>query len=184
MRHLGFSSPPGRWSKWRRSFLICVNKPMELVLVWINASKGAQALAALRHRISTCFMPVFNSDIVRSLNKLADLLELEGANPFRIRAYRKAAWVVGELPRSVTAMTAAGEDLAELPGIGKALAEKIETLAATGHIAALDEIERRTPSGPFRLAHREQPKLKEAVAGTPSLENSGFRGALSISWSE
>ena len=64
-------------------------------------------------------MPVLNSDVARSLDKLADLLELEGGNPFRIRAYRNAARLVGELPRSVTAMTAAGEDLAELPGIRK-----------------------------------------------------------------
>jgi DNA polymerase (family X) len=84
-------------------------------------------------------------------HKLADLLELEGANPFRIRAYRNAARVVGELPRSVAAMTAAGEDVAELPGIGKDLAEKIETLAATGHVAVLDEIERRTPAGLLAL---------------------------------
>ena len=96
-------------------------------------------------------MPVLNSDIARSLDKLADLLELERANPFRIRAYRNAARVVGELPRSVTAMTAAGEDLAELPGIGKDLAEKIESLAATGQIAVLDEIERRTPAGLLAL---------------------------------
>lgn len=96
-------------------------------------------------------MPVLNSDIVLSLDKLADLLELEGANPSRIRAYRNAARVVGELPRSVTAMTAAGENLAELPGIGKDLAEKIKTLATTGHVAVLDEIERRTPVGLLAL---------------------------------
>ena len=48
-------------------------------------------------------------------------------------------------------MTAAGEDLAELPGIGKDLAEKIETLAATGHVTVLDEIERRTPAGLLAL---------------------------------
>jgi DNA polymerase (family X) len=96
-------------------------------------------------------MPVLNSDIAHSLEKLADLLELEGANPFRIRAYRTAARVVGELPRSVAAMTEAGEDLAELPGIGEDLAEKIKTLAATGHVAVLDEIERRTPPGVLAL---------------------------------
>jgi DNA polymerase (family X) len=44
-------------------------------------------------------------------------------------------------------MTAAGEDLAELPGIGKDLAAKMETLATTGHVAVLEEIERRTPAG-------------------------------------
>jgi DNA polymerase (family X) len=96
-------------------------------------------------------MPVLNSDIANSLDKLADLLELDGANPFRIRAYRNAARVVGELPRSVVAMTEAGEDLAELPGIGEDLSEKIKTLAATGHIAVLDEIEQRTPPGLLAL---------------------------------
>jgi len=96
-------------------------------------------------------MPVLNSDIARSLDKLADLLELEGANAFRIRAYRNAARVVSELPRSVTEMAADGEDLAELPGIGKDLAGKVETLAAAGHVAVLDEIERRTPAGLLAL---------------------------------
>ncbi len=96
-------------------------------------------------------MPVLNSDIARSLEKLADLIELEGGNPFRIRAYRNAARIVGELPRNVLAMTAAGEDLAELPGIGKDLADKIETLAETGHIAVLDEMEHKTPPGLLAL---------------------------------
>jgi DNA polymerase (family 10) len=96
-------------------------------------------------------MPILNSDIARSLDKLADLLELEGANPFRIRAYRNAARIVGELPRNVRAMAEAGEDLAELPGIGKDLAEKILTLAATGHIGVLDEMEKRTPPGLLAL---------------------------------
>lgn len=96
-------------------------------------------------------MPVLNSDIARSLDKLADLIELEGGNPFRIRAYRTAARVVGELPRNVIAMTAAGEDLAELPGIDEDLAGKIETLAETGHIAVLAEMERKTPPGLLAL---------------------------------
>ncbi len=96
-------------------------------------------------------MPVLNSDIARSLEKLADLIELEGGNPFRIRAYRNAARIVGELPRNVLAMTEAGENLAELPGIGKDLADKIETLAETGHIAVLDEMERKTPPGLLAL---------------------------------
>ncbi len=96
-------------------------------------------------------MPVLNSDIARSLDKLADLIELEGGNPFRIRAYRNAARIVGELPKSVLAITASGEDLAELPGIGKDLAEKIETLAETGHIAVLDELEKKIPPGLLAL---------------------------------
>jgi DNA polymerase (family X) len=112
-------------------------------MICINAAEHARD----HHRN----MPVLNSDIARSLEKLADLIELESGNPFRIRAYRNAARIVGELPRNVLAMTAAGEDLAELPGLGKDLAAKIETLAATGHIAVLDEMERKTPPGLLAL---------------------------------
>ena len=73
-------------------------------------------------------MPVVNADIASQLDKLADLLEIEGANPFRIRAYRRAARLVGELPRSVADMVAAGEGLDALPGIGEDLAGKIAGL--------------------------------------------------------
>jgi DNA polymerase (family X) len=79
-------------------------------------------------------MPVLNSDIARNLEKLADLLELDGGNPFRIRAYRNGARIVAELPRSIAAMAAAGEHLPQLPGIGRDLAGKREALASTGHI--------------------------------------------------
>jgi hypothetical protein len=48
-------------------------------------------------------------------------------------------------------MTVAGEDLAELPRIGRDLAEKIEALASTGHIVVLDEIKQRTPAGLLAL---------------------------------
>lgn len=119
-------------------------------LIWIKAmglpESDTWVLRPKGNRV-----PVLNSDIARSLEKLADLIELEGGNPFRIRAYRNAARVVGELPRNVLAMTEAGEDLAELPGIGEDLAEKIETLAETGHIAVLDEMERKTPPGLLAL---------------------------------
>ena len=112
-------------------------------MICIKALRGS-----CEHRAG---VPVLNSDIARSLDKLADLIELEGGNPFRIRAYRNAARIVGELPRNVLAMTAAGEDLAELPGIGRDLADKIETLAETGHIAVLDAMEKQTPPGLLAL---------------------------------
>jgi len=90
----------------------------------------------------------FSTPILRATSKS---FELDGGNPFRIRAYRNAARIVAELPRSIAAMTAAGEHLPQLPGIGRDLAGKIETLASTGHIAILDEIERRTPAGLLAL---------------------------------
>jgi DNA polymerase (family 10) len=92
-------------------------------------------------------MPVANADIAGELDRLADLLEIEGANPFRVRAYRRAARVVEALPRSVADMLAAGEDLDALPGIGKDLAGKIADIAAGRRLPLLDELERALPPG-------------------------------------
>jgi DNA polymerase (family 10) len=96
-------------------------------------------------------LPVRNAEIAEILNRTAELLEIEGANPFRVRAYRNAARTVDGLPRSVVAMLADGQDLSELPGIGKDLAHKIEQAAQTGHLPLLDEIEQRLPPGLARL---------------------------------
>jgi DNA polymerase (family 10) len=96
-------------------------------------------------------MPVLNSDIAEILNRTAELLELEGANPFRVRAYRNAARTVSALPRNITAMLADGKDLSQLPGIGQDLARKIAEIAGTGHLTLLDEIEHRTPPGLAKL---------------------------------
>ncbi|WP_106475624.1 DNA polymerase/3'-5' exonuclease PolX [Phytohalomonas tamaricis] len=97
-----------------------------------------------------------NADIARLLNRLADLLEIEGANAFRVRAYRSAAQSVEGLARSITDMLAKEEDLAALPGIGKDLAEKIATLANTGTLPALSEAEQRTPRGLLELLRISQ----------------------------
>jgi DNA polymerase/3'-5' exonuclease PolX len=51
-------------------------------------------------------MAVHNADIADTFNRLADLLEIEGANPFRIRAYRNAAQTIEDLPRSAAEMVA------------------------------------------------------------------------------
>lgn len=70
-------------------------------------------------------MPTHNADI-------ADLLEIEAANPFRVRAYRDAARQMESLSREAVAMLARGEDLTRLPGIGKDLAAKIREIVETG----------------------------------------------------
>ena len=53
-------------------------------------------------------MPVLNAEIADILNRTAELLEIEGANPFRVRAYRNAARTVGGLPRGVAATLTEG----------------------------------------------------------------------------
>jgi DNA polymerase (family 10) len=92
-------------------------------------------------------MPMVNAEIASQLNRIADLLDIEGGNPFRVRAYRRAARLVGELPRNVADMLAAGEDLDALPGIGKDLADKIATIARGGHLPLLDDLAREMPLG-------------------------------------
>jgi len=88
---------------------------------------------------------VSNAEIADKFERLADLLELQDDNPFRVRAYRNAARVIEGLPRPLAEMLAAGEDLDELPGIGAAIAEKIATIVKTGKLPALAEAAKTTP---------------------------------------
>jgi DNA polymerase (family 10) len=90
-------------------------------------------------------MPMTNTEIADAFNEIADLLEIEGANQFRVRAYRDAARTISGLPRNVREMVANDEDLTELSGIGEDLAGKIKTLVETGHLTQLEELRERTP---------------------------------------
>jgi DNA polymerase (family 10) len=76
---------------------------------------------------------------------VADLLEIQGANPFRVRAYRGAAQTVRALPRSLHELVRDGEDLSKLGGIGRDLAGKIAEIVETGSLPLLDELGRKTP---------------------------------------
>ncbi len=96
-------------------------------------------------------MPVVNAEVAAQLDRLADLLDIQGANPFRVRAYRRAARLVQDLPRNVTEMVAAGEDLDALPGIGADLAGKITTLARGEALPMLRGLERELPAGVVAL---------------------------------
>ncbi|MEJ2645320.1 MAG: DNA polymerase/3'-5' exonuclease PolX [Gammaproteobacteria bacterium] len=91
-------------------------------------------------------MPVHNGDVAAIFDEMADLLEIENENPFRVRAYRTAAQSIRNLGREVSALLEQGEDLTRLPGIGKDLAAKIAEIVRTGHAAALDRLHRETPA--------------------------------------
>lgn len=78
---------------------------------------------------------------------MADLLEIGGENPFRVRAYRNAARTVRDLGRDVSVMVSKGENLAGLPGIGEDLAGKIAEIVRTGGLAALRKVRRKVPPG-------------------------------------
>lgn len=96
-------------------------------------------------------MPVYNSDVAAVFNEVADLLEIEGANPYRVRAYRDAARTISTMSQNVTEMVENDEDLTELPGIGEDLAGKIKEIVRTGDLEQLEKIEQRTPPALARL---------------------------------
>jgi DNA polymerase (family 10) len=86
-----------------------------------------------------------NAAIARVFDEMADLLEIEDANPFRVRAYRNAARLIEGLGVSLAEMLARGEDPDDLPGIGKDLAAKIAEIVRTGTCQAHEELRRRLP---------------------------------------
>jgi len=90
-------------------------------------------------------MPVQNAEIATMFDQAADLLEIKGDNPFRVRAYRRAARTIEGLPQSVGSMLAKEADLSELPGIGKDLAGKIAGIVESGHFDLLDQLKKKLP---------------------------------------
>lgn len=103
----------------------------------------------------TVSVSVRNREIADLFEELADLLEIEGANPFRVRAYRNAAGTIRGHPQEMTELIAAGARLALLPGIGKDLEGKIRTIASTGKLPLLEEVAARTPRALSRLMRIE-----------------------------
>ncbi|MCA9011516.1 MAG: DNA polymerase/3'-5' exonuclease PolX [Planctomycetaceae bacterium] len=88
-----------------------------------------------------------NDTIASHFELLADLLEIQGANPFRIRAYRNGARTISSTSESLDDMVRSGDDLTELTGIGKDLARQITEIVTTGKHAALEELRQEIPSG-------------------------------------
>jgi DNA polymerase (family 10) len=87
-----------------------------------------------------------NAEIAAVFEQVADLLEFEGGNPFRVRAYRNGARAIRDVAEPVENFLDAGDrPLTELPGIGKDLAEKVATLVRTGSLPLLEELLSRTP---------------------------------------
>ncbi|MEM9186849.1 MAG: DNA polymerase/3'-5' exonuclease PolX [Planctomycetota bacterium] len=86
-----------------------------------------------------------NRDIAAVFEQVADLLEFQAANPFRVRAYRNGARKVGDHPEPLASLVDSGEQLTKLDGIGKDLAEKITTLASTGSLPMLEELKADLP---------------------------------------
>jgi DNA polymerase (family 10) len=93
-----------------------------------------------------------NDAIAAVFDHVADLIEYQGGNVFRVRAYRKAARSIGSLVESLASVRAdASRSLTDLDGIGADLAGKIEILLDTGRLPLLEELEREVPAVAFEL---------------------------------
>ncbi len=86
-----------------------------------------------------------NAEVARTLERIATLLEIDGANPFRVRAYREGARVIETLGESAAALGAEPGGLEALKGIGKDLAARIRDLTTTGRTDMLEELRARIP---------------------------------------
>jgi DNA polymerase (family 10) len=86
-----------------------------------------------------------NQEIARIFNEIADILEIKGENPFRIRAYRRAAQNIDGLPRDIASLSE--EELLGIPGIGQDLAGKVREYINTGTIGTYEELKREIPEG-------------------------------------
>ncbi len=87
-----------------------------------------------------------NADIADTFDQIADLLEFQGENPFRLRAYRNGAMAIRDLTESLSEISKDPDrPLTDIPGIGKDLAAKIVTLCTTGELPLLAELSAKTP---------------------------------------
>ncbi|MBX9743273.1 MAG: DNA polymerase/3'-5' exonuclease PolX [Chthoniobacterales bacterium] len=90
------------------------------------------------------------SQVVAVFEKIAQLLELEGENPFKIRAYLRAAQALEALSEPLEELVKE-ERLGEVDGIGKAIKEKITELMTTGHLPYYEELRNHFPATLFEL---------------------------------
>jgi DNA polymerase (family 10) len=94
-----------------------------------------------------------NREIAAAFDEIADLLEFQGANPFRVRAYRNGARKIADLAEPLAAMAEdESRSLTDIEGIGKDLAEKILTLLATGTLPMLAELQQDIPASVLAIS--------------------------------
>ena len=93
-----------------------------------------------------------NAQIADVFEQMADLLEFQGANAFRVRAYRNGARTIRDLTESVASIVAEdGSQLQKIDGIGKGVAEKCVTLIESGEIPQLNELKEQVPESVLAL---------------------------------
>ena len=96
-----------------------------------------------------------NKTIADIFTDIADILDIQGENPFRVRSYRNAARTIEDMSQNLEAGVKAGENLEEIPGIGKSMSEKIREILSTGKCHTLEELRSQVPPGLTELLKLE-----------------------------
>jgi DNA polymerase (family X) len=131
-------------------------------------------------------MSVQNSEVARIFDEYADLLEIYGANEYRVRAYRSAARNISYLSQNLNDMVKQGEDLTRIPGIADDLAGKITQIIKTRHLSQLDELKKSIPPALVSITHiaglgpkRAHRLFYEAgISSVKDLENAARAGKI------
>ncbi|MDR3752364.1 MAG: helix-hairpin-helix domain-containing protein, partial [Terracidiphilus sp.] len=92
-----------------------------------------------------------NKTVARLLAETAELMEIDGADSFRIRSYRRAADAAEQTTVDLTEAAADPARLMEIDGIGKSMAAKLQAIAATGTLDQRDELLRKFGAGVLEL---------------------------------
>ena len=92
-----------------------------------------------------------NEQIAELFENMGSLLEMKGDTVFKIRAYQRAARTIEQLPSPLATAVENGEDLTKIPGVGKAISEKIAEYISTGQVSAYERLVEELPSGVLDL---------------------------------
>ncbi len=93
---------------------------------------------------------MLKQQVIAILYEIKTLLEIQGENSFKVRAYENAARTLEQLDKELSDVVASGE-LGELRGIGDTLKEKITTLVTTGKLPWYEDLKKKTPPGLFAM---------------------------------
>lgn len=94
-----------------------------------------------------------NAEIAKFFDEMADLLEIQGANSFRVRAYRNASRSIESSSDSIETLAEQGgaKSLTEIPGIGDDLAKKIVAIVETGELSQLNDLRKQVPAVALKI---------------------------------
>ena len=121
-------------------------------------------------------MAASNEQIAELFDNMGTLLEMKGDTVFKIRAYQRAARTIEQLSTSLAQAVNNGEDLTKIPGVGKAISEKITEYISTGQVLAYEKLVDELPTGVLALKEIPGVGPKMAMAISQQLGISTVEG--------